>query len=54
MTEYTVNATLTVSGDATDKATIQAAVDAGLKELPSVAARYGFTVSDVRATIDEG
>jgi hypothetical protein len=54
MTDYTVHATLTVSGEAVDRATIQAALDAGLRELPSLAARYGFTVSDARATIDEG
>jgi hypothetical protein len=54
MTDYTVQATLTVGGEAVDRATIQAALDAGLRELPSLAARYGFTVSDARATIDEG
>jgi hypothetical protein len=53
MTDYTVHATLTVSGEAIDKAAIQAAVDAGLRELPGVAARYGFTVSDARATVDD-
>jgi hypothetical protein len=54
MTDYTVHATLTVSGDAIDKSTIQAALDAGLKELPGLAARYGFTVSDASATIYDG
>ena len=54
MTDYTVHVTLTVSGEATDRATIQSAVDAGLRELPGLAARYGFTVSDASASIDEG
>ena len=53
MTDYIVRATLTVSGDAADRAKIQAGLDAGLKELPGVAARYGFTVTDATATIDE-
>ena len=53
MTDHTVHVTLTVSGDAIDKATIQSAVDAGLRELPGLAARYGFTVSDASATIDD-
>ena len=53
MTDYTVRATLTVSGDAADRAKIQAALDAGLKELPGIASRYGFTITDASATIDE-
>jgi hypothetical protein len=55
MTSYKVNATLTVevansTGD--DSATIQAAVDAGLKELPGVAQRYGFRITDADATVE--
>ena len=53
MTDYIVRATLTVSGDAGDREKIQAGLDAGLKELPGVASRYGFTVTDATATIDE-
>ena len=51
MTDYTVNATITVSGDDNDKAKIQAAVDAGLKELTGVATRYGFTITSSSATV---
>ena len=54
MSEYTVRATLTVTGDEADRAKIQAGLDAGLKELPAVAARYGFTISDARAEIEDG
>ena len=54
MTDYTVRATLTVSGDAADRAKIQAGLDAGLKELPDIAARYGFTITDAHAEIDDG
>ena len=53
MTDYTVHATLTVSGDSVDRASIQRALDAGLKELPGVASRYGFTITDARADIEE-
>lgn len=53
MTTYTVHATITVEGDAADRAKIQAGLDAGLKELPAVASRYGFTITDASATIDE-
>ena len=53
MTDYIVRATLTVSGGDADRAKIQAALDAGLKELPSLASRYGFTVTDATATVDD-
>lgn len=53
MTDYIVRATLTVSGDDADRAKIEAGLDAGLKELPGVASRYGFTVTEATATIDE-
>ncbi len=53
MTEFTVHATITVEGDSADRARIQAGLDAGLKELPGVASRYGFTITDASATIDE-
>lgn len=53
MTDYTVHATLTVSGDGIDRAKIQQALDAGLAELPGVASRYGFTITDATATVDE-
>ena len=53
MTEYTVHATITVSGEESDRAKIQAGVDAGLKELPGVASRYGFTITDATATVDQ-
>lgn len=53
MTEYTVHATLTVSGETVDRATIQQALDLGLRELPGLATRYGFTISDATATLEE-
>lgn len=53
MTDYTVRATLTVSGDSVDRATIQRALDAGLRELPGVASRYGFTITEAKADIEE-
>jgi hypothetical protein len=52
MTDFIVTATITVSADALDRPKIQAGVDAGLKELPGVASRYGFTVTDASATVD--
>jgi hypothetical protein len=52
MTDFTVNATITVNGDVGDLPKIQAAVDAGLKELPSLASRYGFTVRGAEATVE--
>jgi|GEM_PF-2275285 len=53
MSEYTVRATLTVSGDTVDRSTVQSALDAGLKELPGLAARYGFTITDASATVED-
>ena len=53
MTDYTVRAVITVSGDGIDRSKIQSLLDSGAKELPSVASRYGITVSGVEATIDE-
>jgi len=63
MTSYRVNAELTV--EVTDPAAvrrlgagedeqgaIQRALDAGLRELPGVAARYGLKVSDATATVE--
>lgn len=54
MSDYTVNATITVKGDGTDRSKVQSAVDAGLKELNGVAQRYGFTIVDSSATVVEG
>lgn len=65
MTKYTVTATLDVEisnptalealaggGGGDERSQIQAAVDAGLRELPGVAQRYGFRISDARATVE--
>jgi hypothetical protein len=52
MTDYTVHATITVSGSDDDRAKIQAAVDAGLKELTGIATRYGFTITDSSASVE--
>jgi hypothetical protein len=54
MTDYTVTAKITVSGSDTDRAKIQSAVDAGLKELNGIATRYGFTITDSSATVEGG
>ena len=54
MTDYTVTGTITVSGSDDDRARIQAAVDAGLKELNGIASRYGFTITDSNATVSQG
>jgi hypothetical protein len=51
MTDFTVTATLTVKADVLDRPKIQAAIDAGLTELPGLAQRYGFTVTDASATV---
>lgn len=51
MTDYIVTATITVSG--ADRAQLQSTLDAGTKELPGLASRYGVTITDVSATIDE-
>ena len=66
MSTHTVNATITVeitnpavlaaipgvsaaAGD--ERAQLQAAVDAGLRELTSLGGRYGFSVTDATATV---
>ena len=51
MATHTVQATITVETDM-DREKIQAALDAGLKELPGIACRYGFTITDSSATVD--
>ena len=53
MTDYNVYATITVTAGPDELAKIQAGVEAGLKELPGVASRYGFTVTDSSATVDK-
>jgi len=65
MTKYTVTATIDVEGSnpralaalaggsgGDERSQIQAAVDAGLRELPRVAQRYGFQLSDASATVE--
>jgi hypothetical protein len=52
MAEYTVTAVLTVQTDA-GKAQVQALLDQGLKELPGIASRYGFTVTGTKLTVEE-
>ena len=63
MTSYTVKATITTEvgnsaalqafgGGADEASQIQAAVDAGLKELRGIAGRYGFTITDASATVE--
>jgi len=52
MTDYTVTATIRVSSDA-DRAGLQALVDQGLRELSGIASRYGATITDSSATVEE-
>jgi hypothetical protein len=65
MTSYKVNATITVevtnpaalsaigaAGGGDERAGIEAALRAGLKELPGGAQRYGFRIVDSSATVD--
>jgi hypothetical protein len=52
MTDYTVNATIKVSSDA-DRAQVQSLLDQGLKELGPIASRYGFTITDSSATVEQ-
>lgn len=53
MTEYIVRATITVSGDGVDRQKLQTVLDAGAKELPGLASRYGYTITDVEASVEE-
>jgi len=53
MSEFIVRASLRVSADSVDRATVERALDAGLKELPGLAFRYGFTVTDAHAEVEE-
>ncbi len=53
MSEFIVRASLTVSGDSVDRATVEQALDMGLRELPGVASRYGFTITDAKAEVEE-
>jgi hypothetical protein len=68
MATHTISATITVEitnpsalaavsaisggtgGD--ERAQVQAAVNAGLRELPSIAQRYGFRVTESSATVE--
>jgi len=52
MTDYTVTATLKVSTDA-DRARVQSLLDQGVKELPGIASRYGFTITDTSISVEE-
>ncbi len=62
MATHTVNATITVevtnptalnaiSSGGDESSQVQAAVDAGLQELRSLAGRYGFKITDAKATV---
>ena len=62
MATHTINATITVEvtnpttlqalgGSGDEAAQVQGAVDAGLKELRSIAQRYGFRIVDADATV---
>lgn len=67
MTNYTVTATFTVHADSPaalkgiaaltgasagdERSQIESAVNVGLKEVPGLVRRYGFTVTDATATV---
>jgi hypothetical protein len=53
MTDYTVNANLTVRGGSIDRDRLQTLLDAGLAELPGIASRYGITIVTSEATVEE-
>ena len=64
MSTHTITATIVVditnpaalnavggsSGD--ERAQVQAAINAGLRELPSIAQRYGFKITESSATVN--
>lgn len=56
MSTHTVHATITVeltnTDEADERAKVEAAVKAGLKELPSVAKRYGYRIVASDASVD--
>jgi hypothetical protein len=62
MASYKVNATITVEvtnpsaltafGGGDERSGIESAVQAGLRELPGVAQRYGFRVIDTSASVE--
>ena len=67
MTTHTVHATFTVEvtnpsalaaiaslagGSGDERAQVEAAANAGLRELPSIVQRYGFRITDSSATVD--
>ena len=39
--------------EAADRTTLQSMLDAGVKELPGVASRYGLTVTSASAMVDD-
>jgi hypothetical protein len=52
MTDYTVTATLHVETSA-DRDRVQSLLDQGLRELSSIAGRYGVTITDSSARVEE-
>lgn len=67
MATHTVHATITVEitnpsalaaiaalsgGSGDERAQVEAAVNSGLRELPGIAQRYGFRVTESSATVD--
>lgn len=50
--DYTVTATFRVT-TAADRERLQSLLDQGLRELPAIASRYGFTITDGSARVDE-
>ena len=63
MTTHTINATITVEitnlamlaalggGSEDERSQVDTAIHAGLRELPSIAQRYGFRITESSATV---
>ena len=64
MSTHTITATITVDitnpamlksiggGSGDEREQVQAAINAGLRELPSIAQRYGFRITESSATVN--
>jgi len=64
MSSHTITATIVVDitnpsalnaisgGSGDESAQVQAAINAGLRELPSIAQRYGFKITESSATVN--
>jgi hypothetical protein len=51
MSDYTITATIHVTSDI-DRAQLQSLVEQGVKELSGIASRYGATITESSATVE--